>query len=156
MVRGEAVSKLGLEQSHDAEVLGHVRVEHYFNYQFPHFSVNAVGDVLHDIAMVLLQDQLESSSQVVVLQNTVVRVSDGNWMLGSHNELVGVSWVLKVMDDVGHEHSEHIVLLNQVLEVSHVHDVVHGLKGVNDMVLVMVSVFLEVALADLKIKMEIF
>ena len=155
LVRGEAISELSLQECHDAEVLRHVCFQHYFNYKFPHFSVNAVGDVLHDIALVLLQDKLESSSQVVVLQNTVVRISDGNWMLGPHNELIGVSRVLKVMDDIGHEHCEHIVLLHQVLKASHVHNVVHGLKGVNDMVLVMVSVFLEVALADLNIIMQI-
>jgi len=37
---------------------------------------------------------------MMVLQDTVVRISSCNRMLSAHNELVGVAWVLIIVDQV--------------------------------------------------------
>jgi len=57
--------------------------------------------------------------------------------------------MLKIMDDIRHEHSEKIMFLNLVLQAPNFHNVVHSLQRVNDMVLIMVSVLLEVSLPNL-------
>ena len=44
----------------------------------------------------------------MVLKHTDVRVSDSDWMLSPYDELVGVPWMLIVVDDVGNKHSKDI------------------------------------------------
>ena len=53
------------------------------------------------------------------------------------------------MDDVSNENGEEIMLLNLVFKASNLHDVVHSLQRIDDMVLVVISVFFEVTLSDL-------
>lgn len=52
------------------------------------------------------------------------------------------------MDDIGHKNCEQIYLLHKGVDRSDCHDVMHGLKRVNDMDLIMVLVLLEVSQAN--------
>lgn len=61
--------------------------------------------------------------------------------------------MLKIMDDIGDEHCEEVMLLHQIFKISNLHDIVHSLQRVNDVVLVMIRVLFEVSLSDLKYKL---
>ena len=54
------------------------------------------------------KNDLEGLSEMVVLKCLGIRISDSNRMLGSHNELVTVTWVLIIMNYIGNEDSKDI------------------------------------------------
>ena len=89
-------------------MLAHVSIEHNVCDQLPYLAIHAPRNILHDVAVAFLEYNLESACQVMVLKHTDVRVSDSDWMLSPYDELVGVPWMLIVVDDVGNKHSKDI------------------------------------------------
>ena len=85
---------------------------------------------------------------MMIFQHTDVRIPNSNGMLCSYNKLVGVAWMLVIVDDVGNEDGENVHLFYLELEVSYGHDVVHGLQRIDDVQLVVEGVLFEVAEAN--------
>lgn len=83
---------------------------------------------------------------MVVFQDTLIRVSNGKRMLSTNDELVRKTRVLIVVNDVRDKRRKDIQLLQLRLEIAGHHEVMHGLKTINDMCCIMIRVLFEVAL----------
>ena len=66
-------------------------------------------------------------------------------MLGSHDELIGESWVLIVVDHTGDESTEDIMALQALHNITVIHQVLEALHAIKDVSHAMVWVFLKVA-----------
>jgi hypothetical protein len=75
-------------------------------------------------------------------------------VLGPDDELVGIAWVLIVMDQVREEGGEHVLEFEEVSHVTRIEQVVHALKGVHDVHLVVEWVVLEVAICDFRSELD--
>jgi len=84
-------------------VLGDVSIEYCFNNTSSCLSLLLVRHVLHQIALFEVEQDVESGSQVVVLEHTCIAVTDGKWMLGAHNELIRKARMFVVMDQARNE-----------------------------------------------------
>jgi len=91
---------------------------------------------------------------MVIFESKLVRVSNGDWMLGPHDKLVRVAWVLIIMNDIGDKNTENVYLFELVLEITLAEQIVHGLQRIDNMHLAVVRILLEVALSHLFAKVE--
>lgn len=69
MLSREVVAKLSFELSQQREVLGYVGIQDNVNNNPACFLLLVVGHVFHDVALRRKVQKLESSSQVVILQD---------------------------------------------------------------------------------------
>ena len=84
----EVVSQLGLESCHQIEMLGQISVQDNHDDDLSHFLIHFPRQVLQDVAVIILQNQVESCRQMMVFKNILIGVSDCHWMFSSHYELV--------------------------------------------------------------------
>lgn len=63
----------------------------------------------------------------MVFQDANVAVAAGDGMLGPHDELVGVAWVLVVVYKIGYESREDVEGVELELQVADTHEELHGL-----------------------------
>ena len=87
---------------------------------------------------------------MMVFESILVRISNGDWMLCSYDELVRIARMLIIMNDICNKNSEHVYLFELFLEITLAEQVVHGLQRVDNMHLAVIRVLLEVALSHLK------
>jgi len=66
-------------------------------------------------------------------------------MFSSYNELILKTWMLKIMDDICNKRTKQINFLNLCLEISNCHKIVHSLHRVNNVLLIMILIFLEIS-----------
>lgn len=90
----------------------------------------------------------------MVFQHAAVRVPDGQRMLRTNDELVGVARVLEVVDNVADKDSKDVESLDLGPQVAYGEKIVHGLQRIHNVVLVVVRVLLEVPQRDFLRKVE--
>ena len=110
--------------------------------------------VLHYVTFGVVEHDGETGSQVMTFENTYVRITDGERMLGSHNELVGVAWVLIIMEKTSNEGTKDIVAFKTLANVSVQYEIVQTLHTVEDVSDAMVWVLLKIALIQLSGKVN--
>ena len=69
-------------------------------------------------------------------------------MLGAYHELIAVTRMFEVVDQASCDYCQLVVLLEILFHVTHFHHEVKTLKRVDDVLLVVVLVFFEIALSD--------
>lgn len=89
-------------------MLAEVCVQDSLDDHLAHLSLSLDGDVLKQVGVFHLLHYLKCSGQVMLFQDLVIRVSNGQGVLGPDNELIREPRVLKVVDQVREERSEHI------------------------------------------------
>ena len=88
----------------------------------------------------------------MIFKHTHVRVTNGEWMLGLHNELIRVAWMLIIMDQTCDEGTKDIMLLKTLLHVAIDHEIVQSLHTIQDMCHTVIRVFFKVAHLELTCK----
>jgi hypothetical protein len=98
-------------------VFAHVSVKHTVYDQLPHVSLCFDWNVFEEISIITIEHNLKSSCQVVLFENKGVTVSDSKRVLGANDELIGVAWMLIVVDQVSDKAGKNIIELKVTLKV---------------------------------------
>lgn len=104
-----------------------------------------MGNIIKKVAAVIGEQYLEACRQMVVLQDAVITVSNGERVLCAHYKLIRVSRVLKVMDQASNEGRQVVMLLQAFLHVPKLEEEVEALHTIQDVGHVMIVVLFEIA-----------
>ena len=127
-----------------------IRIKNNLNDKLSDFDVQIPWQILQNIAIITFEHNLKRSRQMVIFKDKLIWVSNSNWMLCPHNELVRIARVLVIMNDIGDKDTENIMPLQVfTLQIPNRHEVVHRLQWINDMLLVMISILFEVTVVYL-------
>ena len=54
----------------------------------------------------------------MILEHAAIAIANGKRMLSSHHKLVGVTWMLVVMDQTGNEGSKIVMFFQTLLDIT--------------------------------------
>lgn len=89
---------------------------------------------------------------MVIFKSKLVRVSNSDRMLCSHDELVRVARMLIIMNNISNKNTENIYLFKLVLEITRTKQIMHSLQRIDDVHLAVIRILFEVALSHLNIR----
>lgn len=90
----------------------------------------------------------------MIFKSKLVGVSNGDRMLCPHDELVGVTRMLIIMDNIGNKYAEDIDLFELILEITRTKQIMHSLQRIDNVHLAVIRILLEVALSHLFAKVK--
>ena len=131
-------------------MLGNVRVEDGVDDDGSDLDLQVIRHILYDVALLMVEQDLEPSRYVMVFKHAIVTVTDGQGMFGSDHELVRVAGMLVVMNQTGYVRRVYVVLLQVFLHISIGHDELHSLHTVDHVVNIVILILLGVPELDLR------
>lgn len=98
-------------------MLAHVSVKHTVYDQLPHVSLCFDWNVFEEISVIPIEHDLKSSRQMMLLENQGIAVSNSKRMFSANNELIGVAWMLIIVDQVSDKAGKNMLELKVTLKV---------------------------------------
>ena len=65
-----------------------------------------------------MEKDLETSCKVMILKNTAITVTNSERMLRADYKLVGIAWMLVVMDQTGNEGSKIVMSFQTLFDIA--------------------------------------